>query len=73
MRSTTPFRLQQCRGVLSGEAPQRFWAMPKFRVGGPLPGRRALQASKEALKRLITVSVAGAPTPLPPAASGEVN
>jgi hypothetical protein len=72
MRSTTPFRLQQCRAVAFGEQERRFWAKPVFGRARPI-SRDELRAKKEALKRLITEWVDGAPTPPPPAVSGEAN
>lgn len=69
MRSTTPFRLQQCRIAALGEQERRFWAKPVF-GSARLLSRDELRANKAALKRLITGWVDDAPTP-PPAAKSE--
>ena len=72
MRSTTPFRLQQCRTAAFGEQERRFWVKPVF-GRARLLSRDELRANRVALKRLITEWVDGAPTPPPPAVSGEAN
>lgn len=72
MRSTTPFRLQQCRAVAFGEQERRFWVKPVF-GRARLLSRDELRANRVALKRLITEWVDDAPAPLPPPVSGEAN
>ncbi len=72
MRSTTPFRLQQCRIAALGEQERRFWVKPVF-SRARLLSRDELRANKAALKRLITGWVDDAPTPPPAAVSGEAN
>ena len=77
MRSTTRFRLAQCRSMQLCAAAPSPARRPVFGLQGRATGkasqRVALRAGKHALRRILSDGVDGVPSPRPPAASGEAN